>query len=65
VLEEQGRLLCSGKAPALPLVSVQWYIDWLRLGHAPTPLWELPADVADEVRFLLDNVELPEPDDSP
>jgi hypothetical protein len=42
---------------------VQWYVDWLRLGHAPTPLWELPADIAAEVRFLMDNVELPEPDD--
>jgi hypothetical protein len=29
----------------------------------PTPLWELPSQVADEVRFLLDEVELPEPED--
>lgn len=40
---------------------MRWWVDFTATGVPPVPLWELDQRDADEVRFLLANVELPEP----
>lgn len=36
-------------------------MDWHRFGVLPMPLWEMPEEIADELRFLADNLGLPGP----
>jgi hypothetical protein len=47
--------------PAHRLASVEAYLDWDRFGVLPMPLWEMPADVAAELRILTDTLGLPGP----
>jgi hypothetical protein len=49
--------------PDHPLRAVRLYVDWQAYGFAPPALHELPEDVADDLRFLAANVELPERED--
>jgi hypothetical protein len=42
----------------MPLLSVQWFVDQWVFGRDPYPLWELPIDVVEEVRWLAQNVQM-------
>lgn len=49
--------------PEHPLRAVRIYVDQHAYGFPPPALHELPDQVADDLRFLTANVELPAPDE--
>lgn len=49
--------------PASPMLAVRWALDFWLLDQPPVPLWSLPPEVAEEVRWILVNVTLPVADE--
>lgn len=44
-------------------MAIQWLADLKIVGHPPIPLWELPPDIANEVRIAASIVNAPKPGD--
>ena len=52
-------MLRDGTIPANALMAIEWLADLKITGHPPSPLWDLPVQIAEEIRHAANIVNRP------